>query len=281
MLDLSDSQLELAREIIENSIRSRIRKAGAEGGVVAMSGGLDSSLVAKLASEALGKRLLALLMPEDGVTRPEDTVHARAWAEELGIEYRLVEIGEALRPLEAAFKGMKKGDKGRRLVAWGNVKPKVRMVLNYMVANLESRIVIGTSNKTEMLLGYTTKYGDGGVDIQPIGDLYKTQVRQLARYLGLPRPILEKAPSAGLWPGQKSEEELGGTFEELDSILYLIVERGYSTREAALELGKDLAFVRRIYERVRVNEHKRKTPTITRLTAMCLDKDWRYPVERE
>lgn len=280
MLDLSDSQLELAREIIENSIRSRIRKAGAEGGVVAMSGGLDSSLVAKLASEALGGKLVALLMPEDRVTRPEDTEHARAWAEELGVEYRLVEIGKALRPFEAAFKGMK-GEKGRRLVAWGNVKPKVRMVLNYMVANLESRIVIGTSNKTEMLLGYTTKYGDGGVDIQPLGDLYKTQVRQMARYLGIPGPILEKAPSAGLWPGQKSEEELGGTFEELDSILYLIVERGYSTREAAQKLGEDLAFVRRIYERVRVNEHKRKTPTITRLTAMCLDKDWRYPVERE
>jgi NAD+ synthase len=279
MLLLNESQLDEARKIIENSIQTRVRKAHAEGGVVGLSGGIDSTLVTTLAHRALGDRLLALHLPEEGVNRPEDTEAAERWAAELGVPYRSIEIRPLLEPLEGIYRDLAGGKVEK--IAWANVKPKIRMTLLYLIANLENRLVIGTGNKTELLLGYTTKFGDSGVDLQPIGDLYKTQVRQLARYLGVPEEILEKPPSPGLWPGQETEEELGARLEEIDETLYLLVERGYSPREAAQSLGKDREFVERIAERIRLNEHKRKAPTITRLTNMCLDKDWRYPVEGE
>jgi NAD+ synthase len=142
------------------------------------------------------------------------------------------------------------------------------MILNYVYANLEGKIVIGTGNKTELLLGYFTKYGDAGVDILPIGDLYKTQVRQVARYLKLPKEIIDKVPSAGLWPGQTDEAEIGAGYEEIDNILYLLIEKGYSQEETATKLNVELELVKDLYERMKRNEHKRKTPAVTKLQAI-------------
>lgn len=281
MLLLDEKDLELARRIIENSIRSRIKKIGAKGVIVAISGGIDSALVARLGGEALGDKVLGLILPEEDVNLPEDVEHAKQVAEEVGINYKIIKINEALEPFARIFSSLGLDDGNRKRLAWGNVKPKVRMIINYMVANSENRIVLGTSNKTELLLGYSTKFGDSGVDIQPIGDLYKTQVKQLARYIKIPKTIIDKAPTAGLWVGQTDEKELGATYEEIDKILYLLVEEGYSVKEVSQRLNVDLDSVTRIYERMRINEHKRNSPTITRLTSMCLDKDWRYPVERE
>jgi len=165
-------------------------------------------------------------------------------------------------------------------MAIANTKPRIRMILNYLYANAMGGIVIGTSNKTELLLGYGTKFGDMAADIYPIGDLYKTQVWQLAEHVGIPTEIIRKKPSAGLWKGQTDEEELGHTYYEIDRVLYALVELELSVRETSEFLGIDEEAVLDIYKRVISSEHKRKPPTITRLSKMCLDKDWRYPVER-
>ncbi|MFQ6136364.1 MAG: NAD+ synthase [Candidatus Hydrothermarchaeales archaeon] len=262
---LSDRELDRVKRRIEDSIRSSIEDTGTRGGVVALSGGVDSALVAKLASEAIGDRLFALILPEEGVTLPEDIEHAEQLAKELGIGYKLIKIDDVLKGFSDIYTTLHVGERKRRQLSWANVKPRVRMILSYMVANLDDRVVLGTGNKTEILLGYFTKYGDGGVDLLPIGDLYKTQVIQMARYLDLPEEIVEKPPSAGLWQGQTDEAELGATYEEIDDVLYCLVEGGLSPEKAASKLKIEITLVNRIYDRMKRNEHKRRPPVITKL----------------
>ena len=256
MLRLNETQLKLCEEKIKNFIKGEVKKAKTIGGVIALSGGIDSSLVATLASRVID--LKALILPEVGVNRPEDIEDAKSLANALGINYEVIKINPILEKIREA-RAVK--DK----IAWANVKPRVRMLLNYLVANEEKRIVIGTSNKTELLLGYFTKYGDGGVDILPIGDLYKTQVRQLARFVGVPEKIIEKPPSAGLWKGQTDEAELGATYEVMDKILYLLVDKGLAKGEVAEELGVELSLVERLERKMEENEHKRKMPKILKI----------------
>lgn len=278
-LRLREDELELYKRIIINSIKTRVEKAKATGGVVALSGGIDSSLVVTLSKMALGDNVLALIMPEEGVSPERDTRDALKLVEKLNVRYRLIKINDAIKWFEEIFPDGNVPENVRRLTI-ANTKPRIRMILNYLHANLENKIVIGTSNKTELLLGYGTKYGDLAADIYPIGDLYKTQVWQLAEYLGIPTDIIRKKPTAGLWKGQTDEEELGHTYREIDRVLYALVELEYSVREVSTLLGIDEEAVLDIYEKVIHSEHKRRPPTITRLSKMCLDKDWRYPVER-
>ncbi len=276
---LNEDELPLIRDIIVKSIRSRIEKIGAKGGIVALSGGIDSSLVLKLAHLSIGDDVTAIIMPEEGVSPEQDIRDAHTLVEQLGVRYVEIPINGAVEWFSSVFPEGDFSEWAHRL-ALANVKPRIRMIINYIYANIEGKIVIGTSNKTELLLGYGTKYGDMAADIYPIGDLYKTQVWQLAEFLGIPTEIIRKAPSAGLWKGQTDEEELGHTYREIDSVLYALVEMEMSVREAAEYLGISADAVRDIYLRVIRNEHKRKPPTITRISRMCLDKDWRYPVER-
>ncbi len=276
---LNEDELPLIRDIIVKSIRSRIEKIGAKGGIVALSGGIDSSLVLKLAHLSIGDDVTAIIMPEEGVSPEQDIRDAHTLVEQLGVRYVEIPINGAVEWFSSVFPEGDFPEWAHRL-ALANVKPRIRMIINYIYANIEGKIVIGTSNKTELLLGYGTKYGDMAADIYPIGDLYKTQVWQLAEFLGIPTEIIRKAPSAGLWKGQTDEEELGHTYREIDSVLYALVEMEMSVREAAEYLGISADAVRDIYLRVIRNEHKRKPPTITRISRMCLDKDWRYPVER-
>ncbi len=278
-IKLRKDELELYRRIIVNSIKARIDKINAKGGVVALSGGIDSSLVAVLAKEALGENILALIMPEEGVSPEQDTQHAKKIVTEFRIPHKIIPINGAIDWFFDIFPEKELSKKEVKL-ALANVKPKIRMIINYLHANLENRIVIGTTNKTELLLGYGTKYGDLAADIYPIADLYKTQVWQLAEYVGIPTEIVKKKPTAGLWKGQTDEEELGHTYQEIDKILYTLVELEFSVKEASEYLGIDEEAIEDIFRRVKMSEHKRKTPTITRLSRMCLDKDWRYPVER-
>lgn len=278
-IQLSEEELDLYTKIILNSIRTRVEKAKASGGVVALSGGIDSSLVTVLSYKALGKNIIALIMPEEGVTPEKDVEDALSLAKKLEIPYRLIHINDAINWFEEIFPDGKVSENVKRLTL-ANVKPRVRMIVNYIHANFENKIVLGTSNKTELLLGYGTKYGDMAADLYPIGDLYKTQVWQLAEYLGIPTEIIRKKPSAGLWKGQTDEEELGHTYREIDSVLYALVELEFSVREVSELLGIDEEAVYDIYEKIIHSEHKRRPPTITRLSKMCLDKDWRYPVER-
>lgn len=278
-LHLTEQELREVREVITASIRNRVEKVGLQGAVVALSGGIDSSLVLKLSAEALGPdRVLALLMPEMGVTPDRDLQDARELVRLLGVPHREIPINDAVEWFAQFLPGSP--EEGAFRMALANVKPRIRMILNYFFANLESRLVVGTSNKTELLLGYGTKYGDMAADIYPIGDLYKTQVWQLAEFVGIPTDIVRKAPTAGLWKGQTDEAELGYTYEQMDRVLYALVDLELSIREAATFLNLPEEAVRDIFHRVRTSEHKRKIPTITRISRMCLDKDWRYPVER-
>ncbi len=215
-------------ERICDFIRDIVSSSGSTGVVLGLSGGIDSATVAYLCSRALGNgRVFALIMPEVGITPEQDVDDAIKVAENLGIEYKLIEINDLVK----AFK--KKAGEGSK-IAEVNLKPRIRMVLNYYHANSMNRLVAGTGNKSELMVGYFTKYGDGGVDFLPIGDLYKTEVFQLAAYLGVPEEIIRKKPSAALWPGQTDEDEMGISYAELDEILKLI-ERGREERTRSSE----------------------------------------------
>lgn len=236
-------------------ISTRVRESGAKGAVIGLSGGIDSSLTAYLAAEALGcENVLGLLLPEKGITSAEDINDAIEVAKTLGIEHKVIEISPVLQSFSKAIADF---DKTNR-VANGNLKARTRMCILYYHANLMNRMVVGTGNKTELLLGYFTKYGDGGVDIEPIGCLYKTHVRGLARYMGIPARIIDKIPTAGLWKGQTDEGELGVSYDTADKILAMLVDE-----------KKDASAVKKIFppEQVdrltgllRANEHKRMPP---------------------
>ena len=260
-LDPGGEELERARREIVDFIRGEVEAAGAEGGVVGISGGIDSALTATLAREALGDNLLALIMPERGVTRSSDVSDSRELASRLGIPCHVVEISGAVKAVTQGFPLDAFPEENRRL-ALANIKPRLRMVNLYLAANLSNRLVIGTGNKTELLLGYYTKYGDGGVDLLPIGGLYKTQVRALAKHVGVPEKIIRKIPSAGLWRGQSDEAELGMSYPDLDRILYALYEEKLTPEGAAERLGIGIEKVRAVEARVKANEHKRRMPRI-------------------
>lgn len=243
------------KENIVAFIRSKVREAGASGAVIGMSGGIDSSLTAYLAVEALGsENVIGLMLPEKGITSKQDVEDATEIAETLGIEHMVIEIEPVLRSFSKVITSFDKTN----LVASGNLKARTRMCILYYHANLMNRMVIGTGNKTELLLGYFTKYGDGGVDIEPIGGLYKIQVRGLARYLGIPARIIEKVPTAGLWKGQTDEGELGVTYEVADRILTMLVDGKQDVSEVKKIFPPE--HVERLVALIRVNEHKRLPP---------------------
>lgn len=226
--------------------------------LVALSGGLDSALVLALAARALGaERVLGLLMPDGAVTPRQDMEDARLWAEKLGVKTRLISLESTLCALKESVSF---ADLGAQPAAWGNVKARLRMIFNYGIANLENRIVLGTGNRTELLLGYFTKYGDGGVDVLPIGMLYKTQVRQLSRHLQLPPAFIDKAPSAGLWHGQTDEGELGASYDTIDQTLYALVDLKHRPAEVAQSLKLDERWVHGLLQRMEASAHKRQMP---------------------
>lgn len=243
-------------------IKAHLKASNLNGVIVCISGGLDSSVTLALCVRALGGgNVIALNMPERGVTPEEDVRDAMSLAEELNVRCDIIEITPVMNVMRSILPLYDPGN----LIATGNLKPRIRMTIAYHYANSLRLLVVGSSNKTELLLGYFTKYGDGACDIMPIGDLYKTQVRQIAGYLGIPSRIIDKAPSARLWPGQNSEVELGMRFEQLDMILYGW-EVGLKPSEIARELNIELERVEGVLERVRLNEHKRRLPLILKLS---------------
>ncbi len=259
--------LEINCELVKNKIIDFIRnEVGNRGCVIGLSGGIDSSLTAKLAVEALGKeKVYGLIMPERGITREEDVEDAKEFAEELGIGYEVIEINDIVKKI---LEKRPKVEVLNEKIAVANIKPRVRMILLYYAANLSNRIVLGTGNKTELLIGYFTKYGDGGVDLLPIGDLYKTQVRMLARHMGIPEKIINKTPTAGLWKGQTDEGEIGIKYELLDKILFMLVDRGYSIENIANNLKIGLTIVKKVKDMVDRSEHKRTMPKICKISGI-------------
>lgn len=255
-------------DVIVSFLRHHFRESGRNGVVVAMSGGLDSSVVVKLCADALRPGVvLGLALPERA--KDSEEKDARGWAKQLGIAFRTVVIGPMVDALAKQLK-IPKSDR----VGLGNVKARLRMITLYQIAHAEDRLVIGTGNKSEALMGYMTKFGDGGADFQPLGDVYKTQVHEMARHLGLPRIILEKTPSAGLWAGQTDEGELGISYEVLDRIL-LGIELQLDAKEIAERADVDVASVLRVERTVEANVHKRKMPLIPKVGIRTLGLDWR------
>jgi len=255
--------------IVTSFIRHHLAESGARGIVLGMSGGVDSSLVAALCVRAVGPEKVVAVWSGEGSAKGADFRHASEWAKALGIDLQRHDIAPLVRAFERSL-GIKRGDR----VARGNVKARIRMILLYYIANTQGCIVMGTGNKSELAVGYFTKFGDGGADFLPIGDLYKTQVREMAAFLGVPKRILEKVPTAGLWKGQTDESELGIRYRELDRVL-LGIEIHLTPEEIAAQTGVSLKKVRRVEDLVARSAHKRKPPLIPKVGIRTFGLDWR------
>lgn len=258
----------LVRELLTRFIRTEITRTGFSRGVLGLSGGIDSALAAYLAAEALGpENLLCVRMPYK--TSSQDSLdHAMLVIQDLGVPHLDIPITEMADGLISKFPEMS-------AIRKGNIMARCRMITLYDQSEAFKGLVIGTGNKTEILLGYSTLYGDSACALNPIGDLYKTQVRQLAREVGVPQPILDKAPSADLWAGQTDEQELGFTYEEADKLLYLLVDQRFSPEEC-IELGFSREIIETVIRRMRRNHFKRVMPPVAKITTRTVGYDFLY-----
>lgn len=258
--------------ILTAFIRDELGRCGCRKALLGLSGGLDSAVCAALAARSLGPRhVLGLIMPYGGAF-PQDVKDAVAWAKRLGIRHETIDIAPQV---DLYFAAHPKASRVRR----GNKMARERMSVLYDWSAREGGLVLGTSNKTELLLGYGTIYGDMACAINPMGDLYKTQVRELAVHLGVPAAIRGKAPTAGLWPGQTDEDDIGLAYEEVDLILYGIVE-GRKTRREVIEAGHAAAAVDRVMGMVKASGFKRTLPPIAKLSIRSVGHDFLYPYDR-
>jgi NAD+ synthase len=255
-------------------IRTHSERIGARHLVVGMSGGLDSSVTAALCSKALGgKRTLGFCLPEDETRSQRSILDAEEVAKRFGVKLRSMDITDLAQRAASLLHPSKKR---KSAVSHGNLKARLRAMILYYYANTSKGLVVGTGDKSEIMLGYFTKYGDGACDIQPIADLYKTSVRDLALHLGIPRRIFSKPSSPELWPGQMAEDELGLPYTQLDSILWRL-ERWIPPREISEELRIPLRTVEKIRGRWLHSEHKRRPPLSLKLGFRTAGQDLRIP----
>lgn len=237
-----------------------------------MSGGVDSAVAAVLCKDALGKdNVLCLFMPDEA-TPKDDRKHLNDIVKTYDFRYEKIDITPVVQQIRNS--SLKKPDK----IALSNIKARSRMILLYEMANMTDSLVCGTSNKSELLIGYFTKYGDGGVDFQPLGDLYKTQIYQLSKYLKIPRQLISKPPTAGLWPDQTDEKELGISYEALDKILH-----GLEHKLDVEEIQKIVNVKKSDIERIRKmrikSQHKRRSPLVPKIGLRTSGLDWRSPLQ--
>ncbi|MBE0511764.1 NAD+ synthase [Candidatus Bathyarchaeota archaeon] len=258
---------------IKRFVKDYVEKCGAEGVVLGVSGGLDSSATAALASLSLGgHKVLGIAMPEEETYDVTDIQHAKLLAKKFGFNLQIVDISSTLK---ACFQSLPIYDAADKL-SKGNVKARIRMVYLYYYANKLNRLVCGASDKSETMVGYFTKWGDGAADISPIMDLYKTQVRQLALHIGVPAEIVAKPPSPRLWPNQLAEKELGIKYETLDLILFGL-EHFMKPKEIAEQLKLPIKLVEDVKRRWLATEHKRRLPLTAKLGYRTVGKDFRLP----
>ncbi|HXX60019.1 MAG TPA: NAD+ synthase [Candidatus Sulfotelmatobacter sp.] len=263
----------VARRLAVDFIREQMRQAGFERLVLGLSGGIDSALVAFLAAEAVGpQQLLCVLLPYR-TSAPSSRRDAEAVVRTLGCASRLVDISAIV---DGYFGGQEPDASARRR---GNFMARARMAVLYDLSVVWNGLVIGTGNKTEALIGYTTLYGDNASAFNPIGDLYKTQVRQLALAVGVPDPILRKAPSADLWPGQTDEDEVGFDYATIDRLLFWLVDRR-RTAEELVAMGFEASMVERVEGMVAGSEFKRQVPPIAKISSRTTGVDYLYPRRR-
>jgi len=253
-------------------IREELLKSGYRRGILGLSGGLDSSVCAALAARALGpKNVTALILPYKD-TFARDARDARLMAGRLGIRARVIDISPMV---DAYFTRYPAEDR----VRIGNKMARERMSILYDFSVAEKALILGTSNKTELLIGYGTIHGDMACAINPLGDLYKTQVRELAAFLKVPAAIWKKKPTAGLWPGQTDEGEIGLTYADLDAILFQLVDERKSVRAVAAS-GFERKKVEKIAGLIRKSEFKRKMPPIAKISSRTIGHDFLYSYDR-
>ena len=247
---------EVHNELVE-FLRESFKKAGFSKAVLGLSGGIDSALVAYLLRDALGKEnVLAIMMPYKS-SNPDSLNHAKLVIEDLGINSKTIEITDMI---DAYFKNEEEATSLRM----GNKMARERMSILFDYSSKENALVIGTSNKTEIYLGYSTQFGDSACALNPIGDLYKTNIWDLSRYLKIPNELIEKKPSADLWEGQTDEQEMGLTYKEADQVLYRMLEENKKVEEVLAEgFNKDL--VDNIVKRMNRSEYKRRMPLIAKI----------------
>lgn len=259
----------VVERILVDFLVREVRRVGVERVVVGLSGGVDSAVSAALAARALGPaNVLAVMMPYKA-SSPESLADARAVAESLGVETILVDITPQI---DAYFERFPDASDRRR----GNKMARERMTILYDLSAARSALVLGTSNKTELLLGYGTLYGDMASAINPIGDLYKTQVWGLAEHLGLPKGVIRKAPTADLTPGQTDEGDLGFSYHDVDRLLYWMIDERCRAKDM-IAAGFKEAFVERVRFLVQASQFKRRMPVIAKVSRRTIDTDFRYP----
>lgn len=267
MSDLS-IDTDLARKILTGFIQTEVTRAGFHKAVLGLSGGIDSALACYLAAEALGPENVMVIRMPYKTSSQGSLDHAQLVIDALGVQALTIPITEMVDPLIERFPDMENRRKG-------NIMARQRMIILFDQSEAFKGLVIGTGNKTEILLGYSTLYGDSACALNPIGDLYKAQVRQLSKAVGVPQPILDKAPSADLWVGQTDETELGFTYEQADQILFLLIDQRYTPQEC-VEAGFKEEFVKAVLQRVRRNQFKRVLPPIAKLSNRTIGYDFLY-----
>ena len=267
-IDYSETQKRICR-----FIKEYVENAGAKGIVLGLSGGIDSATIAALSSLALGgENVLALMLPEKENFNQQDTDDAKTIAALFNVQTQLCDMTDALSGI---YRGIPVFDQSDRLCK-GNIKARTRMIFLYYYANNQNRIVCGSSDKSETMMGYFTKWGDAAADIAPIMDLYKTQVRKLAMYLGIPKELALKPSTPALWPNQLAESELGIKYETLDLILFGL-ERFMKPKEIAQQLDLENNLVDKVKGRWLATEHKRRMPLSPKLGFRSVGNDFRLP----
>ena len=247
---------EVHNELVE-FLRESFKKTGFSKAVLGLSGGIDSALVAYLLRDALGKEnVLAIMMPYKS-SNPDSLNHAKLVVEDLGINSKTIEITDMI---DAYFKNEEEATSLRM----GNKMARERMSILFDYSSKENALVVGTSNKTEIYLGYSTQFGDSACALNPIGDLYKTNIWDLSRYLKIPNELIEKKPSADLWEGQTDEQEMGLTYKEADQVLYRMLEENKKVEEVLAE-GFNEDLVDNIVRRINRSEYKRRMPLIAKI----------------
>ena len=267
-IDFSETQKRICR-----FIKEYVENAGAKGIVLGLSGGVDSATIAALSSLAIeGKNVLGLLLPEKENFNQKDIDDAKVVADQFHLETQVCDISDALGGFYGAIPVFDPSDK----LCKGNIKARTRMIYLYYYANKQNRIVCGSSDKSETMMGYFTKWGDAAADIAPIMDLYKTQVRKLAVNLGIPKELALKPSTPALWPNQLAESELGIKYETLDLILYGL-ERFMPPEEIAQQLSIEKVLVDKVKSRWLANEHKRRMPLAPKVGFRTVGNDFRLP----
>ncbi len=260
--------MNMVRRLLVGFVKDELNNAGFSKAVIGLSGGIDSAVSAYIAAKALGpKNVMTVMMPYSG-SSPESIQDAMLVVNDLGVRSERIDITPMVDPFFELHKITSKLRKG-------NIMSRQRMMILYDVSQRENALVIGTSNKTESLLGYGTLFGDMASAVNPLGDLYKTHVWQLAEELGVPEPIIKKKPSADLWQGQTDEGELGFTYREVDKLLYLMVDERRSDEEL-LEAGFSATFISAVKKKIRINQFKRRPPLVAKISHRTINIDFRY-----